>query len=341
MTSVSGELALEVVDSIDSLEALEPEWYRVWQSDPDATPFQSPDWLLPWTRHLWGGGKLRILALRHRDRLTAIAPFFLWGFDAGPGRLRLSFLGSGISDYLGPVCMPECRAEASAAVVRWLLGPRAEWSAADLQELRSSSPLLEAAGVEHLDSFECSACPVLHLRRSFGEQLSALDPHFRRSLQTAERRLRAFGKPEFVRGGEQNYGDLLSSLFELHARRWEQRGEPGMFSTENLKAFHKETADRMSRNGLLRLYGIAVEGRFIGVQYNFAAKGRVYAYQSGFDPEWARASPGAVILAHSIREAIGEGASEFDFLRHRAEFKDAWGAVAAPNRRLLLGSFAV
>ncbi len=341
MTSVSGELTLEVVDSIDSLEALKPEWDRVWRSDPDATPFQSPDWLLPWTRHLWGGGKLRVLALRHAGRLTAIAPFFLWGFGAGSGGLRLSFLGSGISDYLGPVCMPECRAATSAAVLRWLLEPRAEWSAADLQELRPCSPLLEAAHVEHLDSVECSACPVLRLRHSFSEQLSALDPHLRRSLQTAERRLHSSGKLEFVSGGEQNYGVLLDSLFELHARRWEERGEPGMFSTENLKAFHRETADRMRRNGLLRIYGIAVEGRLIGVQYNLAAKGRVYAYQSGFDPEWARSSPGAMILAHSIREAIGEGASEFDFLRHRAEFKNAWGAVATANRRLLIGSFAV
>lgn len=225
MPSVSGELALEVVDSIDSLEALEPEWDRVWQSDPDATPFQRPGWLLPWTRHLWGGGKLRILALRHGDRLTAIAPFFVWG-SGGSGGVRLSFLGSGISDYLGPVCMPEFRAEASAAILRWLLEPEAEWSVADLQELRPSSPLLQTAHVEHLDSFECSTCPVLRLRHSFSEQLSALDPHLRRSLQTAERRLRASGELEFVRGGEQNYADLLDSLFELHARRWGSGASP-------------------------------------------------------------------------------------------------------------------
>ncbi len=86
------------------------------------------------------------------------------------------------------------------------------------------------------------------------------------------------------------------------------------------------------------MYGLAAGAQIIAVQYNLAAKGRVFAYQSGFDPAWARTSPGAVLLAHSIREAVSEGAKEFDFLRHPEEFKYAWGAANRPNYRILLRS---
>jgi CelD/BcsL family acetyltransferase involved in cellulose biosynthesis len=72
------------------------------------------------------------------------------------------------------------------------------------------------------------------------------------------------------------------------------------------------------------------------VQYNLSAKGRVHAYLSGFDPQWSRFSPGAVLLGYSIRQAIEEGAIEFDFLRRPEPFKYAWGAHDRFNRELVL-----
>jgi CelD/BcsL family acetyltransferase involved in cellulose biosynthesis len=329
-------MAVEILDSIESLERLEPAWHHVWQRDPDATPFQSPAWLLPWTRHLWGGGRLRVLALRKCSRLVAVAPFFIWEPGVGPEARRLSFLGSGVSDYLGMTCLPEYRAEASEAVIRWVADPGAEWAEADLQELRPGSPLLQAASIVPAAPSECSACAVLRLRATFADQLAEVQPALRRNLRTAEKRLEAAGRVEFVRGDPLNSKHLLNCLFELHARRWNQRGEAGMFSTRSLCAFHWELANGTCCGGMLRIYGLVLNDRYLAVQYNLSAKGRTYAYQAGFDPAQARLSPGAVLLAYSIREAIAQGDREFDFLRHPAPFKHDWGAAAVPNRRLLI-----
>jgi CelD/BcsL family acetyltransferase involved in cellulose biosynthesis len=332
----SGQLEVEILDSIESLKHLESEWHHVWQCDPEATPFQNPAWLVPWTSHLWGGGKLRILALRKATRLAAVAPFFIWGFGARSEVLRLSFLGSGVSDYLGMTSVPEYRAEASEAVIRWVADPGAEWAEADLQELRPGSALLQAASLVRAEVRECSVCPVLKLRTTFADQLAEVRPAFRRSLRTADKRLHAAGKVEFVRGDTHNHKDLLNRLFDLHAKRWEERDQSGMFSTESLCAFHRELTDGTCLNGMLRMYGLTLNGQYLAVQYNLAAKGRTYAYQAGFDPAHGKASPGAVLLAYSIREAIAEGAREFDFLRHPAEFKHAWGALGTPNKGLLI-----
>lgn len=334
LAAASGELVTELADSIDSLERLAPEWRELWRSDPAATPFQATDWLIPWTRHLWGGGKLRILVLRRGERLAALAPFFLWGFGDTPEIVRLSFLGSGISDRLDMICAPESAPQAAEAVIRWIRA-NPEWDLCDLQELRPGSPLLAAAAsMEAATRDTCGICPVLPLRPTSAEQLGAVQAGFRRALRTAEKRLRAAGTFEFVRSDAASREDLLDRLFELHTGRWQERGESGMFGTPQLRAFHRDVARGFCRAGMLRLYGLLADGQCIAVQYNFAARQRVYAYLSGFDPAWSRVSPGALLLAHSIGDAIAEGAREFDFLRRRERFKYDWGAIDTPNQRL-------
>lgn len=335
----SNELAGEVVNSLEGMEGLANEWRELWSADPYGTPFQSPDWLIPWTRHLWGGGKLRILTVRQNGRLAALAPFFLWGYGGRPEVLRLSFLGSGISDYLDVLCAADCAGESIQTILGWLTDAEAEWDLCDLQELQVHSPLLRYGG-QRLKRDTCSVCPVLRLHGSFRDQLAGLGGKFRRSLRTAEKRLWGRGAVEFVRADAANCGTLLRRLFELHAGRWHERGERGMFATERLRAFHSETAARFCEQGMLRLYGLILDGQPIAVQYNFTAKRRVYAYQAGFDTAWTRESPGAVLLAHTIEDAIAEGAREFDFLRHPEPFKYAWGAADSFTTRLLFGRSA-
>ncbi len=339
---VSGKTVTAAIECFEGIERLEPEWQNLWNADPDATPFHSPQWLIPWTRFLWGGGQLRVVTLRHEGRLVALAPFFLWGFGNRPETIRLSFLGSGITDYLGMISVREFADEAAEAIVQWLVDSRAEWDVCDLQELRTGSALVRTAAQRlSIQPTQCNICPVVGLRDSFADQVAGLESKFRRNLRTAEKRLAAAGNLEFVRADAANLDQLLGRLFELHTGRWEERGLPGMFSSEALRNFHAEVARRFFRSGMLRLFGLLVNGECAAVQYNFAAKGRVYAYLSGFDRALARSSPGAVLLARSVEEAIEEGAREFDFLRHAEDFKHGWGATEHANQRLLISRSAL
>ena len=316
----SAHLSTEVLDKPEALERIAAEWRSIWIRDKTATPFQHPDWLIPWTRHLWSGGKLRVLAIRENTRLVAVVPFFLWGF--GSNRVTLSALGSGISDYPDITCSDSLTptSELRENIRDWIRGD-SEWDICDFQDLRPSSLLFEDAA-----RAEPTVCPVLSLENTIEAQLAQADANLRRSVRTAEKRLRATGRVEFVRADCHNCEALLDRLFELHTGRWLERGESGMFSTAALRTFHGEVVRRFSEAGTLRLYGLLVNGECIAVQYNFAAKGRVYAYQAGFDPAWAHSSPGTVVLAHSIEDAIRERAREFDFLRRAEDFKYAWGA---------------
>jgi CelD/BcsL family acetyltransferase involved in cellulose biosynthesis len=303
---------VELIDSIEKLVELRDEWSELWDSDPTATVFQHPDWLLPWTRHLWGGGKLRVATMRNGSRLVGVAPLFVWGDG------RVAWLGSGLSDYLGMTTAPEFADEVARAVICALADMRGEWERCDLEELREDSPLLRFAAPDALRSYgidarveECSVCPALCLSEPLPARMV-------KNLRYAERKLGTF---EFVPGE-------WSDLFRLHQARWE--GE-GMLRCPHVQAFHREAVGRF-----VRLCALRVEGKVIAVQYNLVAKDRACYYLSGYDPAYRDYSPGSVLLRHTMEEAAREGARVFDFLRNPEPYKYTWGARDQTNRQLVL-----
>ena len=90
------ELPLEVVTTTAGLEGLAPEWTALWQRAPAATPFQSPEWLLPWWRH-FGNDAPRVLCVRAGGRLVGLLPLYLL---RAPDCSKLLPLGIAVSDYL-------------------------------------------------------------------------------------------------------------------------------------------------------------------------------------------------------------------------------------------------
>src|SRR5262245_26989644 len=91
--------------SEDGLEGVMPEWAALWRRVPDATPFQSPTWLMAWWR--WFGNRApRLLTLHAGGELRAILPLYL--LNEG-GCRKLLPIGIGLSDYVDALIDPECR----------------------------------------------------------------------------------------------------------------------------------------------------------------------------------------------------------------------------------------
>jgi CelD/BcsL family acetyltransferase involved in cellulose biosynthesis len=279
--------------------------------------------------YLWNGGNLRVLELRHDADLVAVVPFFTWG----TGPKVLSFLGSGITDYLGMTAHPDWASEAAARTFDWMARNSNEWSVCDLQDIPAHSPLLsgEPAWIACEPS---SVCPIVPLPRTPEAFRQGLNAKLRKNLRMCEERLAQCGPVEFVRADEDNRQPIMEDLFRLHAARWRQRHESGVMGSDRLREFHREVSRLFQRNGVLRLYGLYVAGACIAVQYNFLAKKRVSFYLAGFDPEWSRFSPGSLIVARAAADAICDGAESLDFLRNPEPYKYVWGAQSSPTFKL-------
>ena len=69
----------------EEIVALQRQWDELWMNCAEATPFQSPGWLIPWYEHLVTCG-VRFLTYRTNSRLVGIAPFFERWRDSIDGR---------------------------------------------------------------------------------------------------------------------------------------------------------------------------------------------------------------------------------------------------------------
>lgn len=304
-------LTVEECTADGQLEDLGSDWSRLWEECPRATPFQSPEWLVPWWKHL-GEGELWILAIRQQDQLVGLAPLHIHQNPDTKERTVL-FLGTGITDYLDALLLPEFETEATAAILAHLAANQHRWDHCDFQQLSEGSPLLQATGAVDWTSEIAvqEVCPVLRLP-SRSQELPALVPtrmldklkYYRRRLaKTAPVRV------ESVQG--ENFDQFFGDFIRLHQARWGTKGQ----------------------KGALRLYALTFQGHISATLYGFSHAARTFYYLSGFEPGMAEFSPGTVLIGYAIEQAIEEGAGEFDFLRGREAYKYLWGAKGRLNYR--------
>ena len=64
--------------------------------------------------------------------------------------------------------------------------------------------------------------------------------------------------------------------------------------------------------------------------FGFEIERKFYLYNSAYEPELSRLSPGVVLVSRLIEESIEQGRKSFDFLRGQERYKYQLGAQAVP-----------
>lgn len=325
-----------VITEPGELERLRPEWDALWERSPWSTPFHAPEWLLAWWHRL-GGGTLRVVELRRGGHLVGLAPLFI--HTLGDGRRRMTTLGDGVSDIGGALFDAELGDAGARAVLSRIAEQRAEWDVCELRELRGGDPLLAAplpAGLAGAAA-PSSVAPYVPLAGSLEATLPAMSPSHRHNMQQAENRIRRAGGARLAIARGPEWRAMLDALFQLHERRWRERGEAGVLADPRLRAMHEELAPALLRRGCLRLFTLHVGDRLAAALYGFAWRGRLHCYLQGHDPDASHCSPGVALLRRVIEHAIGEGLRELDLLRGAEPYKYRWGAHDRRHHDLRFG----
>jgi len=308
-------VATEVYTSPSALSSLRYEWLSLYREAVGVTPFQSPAWLIPWYE-VWGQDRTHLVVARDdKGGVIGILP-------AVRTAQGLELAGSGVGDYLAPLLSASSTTLAAQACdlaldgvacgfhdvpmgVPWAVSNPAAWTA------RRASTML--------------SIPLPATFDLFRQSLSA---GLRRNLRRYRERLEREADVEF--GTVEDLADLpdvLEALFELHAARWRERHESGVFAAEDVREFHRLAAPALQHEGLLRMHYLRYAGTIAGVIYAIVDRRRAFSYIGGFDPALNACGPGSLLLAHAIQSAIAEGCHSYDFLRGCEPYKRAWGAV--------------
>ncbi len=289
--------------------ALAEEWQALWARCPEATPFQSPHWLLPWWR-VFGTGMPRVALERHGGAIVGILPLYVL-----PSERKALPIGAGTTDYLDglgdltPLLPAVVERLASDAVDQIELIEAPPWSR-----------LLELPGVAWSPS---SPCPVL--------TLPDIPSGIRRKLRMNRNRAdRAGGWTVEARTADM-LDQSLDTLIQLHQNRWTAQGEPGVLADPAVLAFWRDAAPGLLAAGLMRLHVLRVGGVVAAAIMALLSPGRIYFYLSGYDTAQSFVSPGTLLLGAMLEQAIAEERTEAHFLRGQESYKYAWGAVDRGN----------
>jgi CelD/BcsL family acetyltransferase involved in cellulose biosynthesis len=339
-----GFIAVECVADPASLRSLRGEWQNLFSRCPQATPFNSWDWLFSWWQAYGAGRQLRIVLVRIDGTLAGIAPLYT-GQEKSTLRTPcrvMRFVGDGSfdSDHLGFLIDPSRENAVMRQFEDWLQRSR-DWDVLALREITGGSGL-DAAMRDFAGKLglrfrsEESVCAVLDLPASYEEFLQARQSRFRTKARSLTRKIDQ-GEVVFeTQCGPVGLRRKLRSLFDLHQRRWNAVGQPGVFGLRAKRIFYAHFVPRFARNGWLRLYSLRRGQDYVAHQLCFGFAGTTFLLQEGFDVSDPAASFGQMLRAAVVRQLIESGETRYDFLGGFSSHKEDWGARPGKVMHLLM-----
>jgi CelD/BcsL family acetyltransferase involved in cellulose biosynthesis len=319
-----------------------PQWRELLTRDPNRHVFATPEWNRVWWDEFREGKDLFLLTMTHDDDVVAIVPLYRKHEE---GRKILRFLGGiDLTDYLGPVCSEEDRDDVADALLQWLSTTVVEWDEFDAHNMPVPSGFAEflvdradRRGLRFsMEQEETSA--VLLLPDDWDKYLEMLRAKERHEIKRKRRRIeREHPDARVRRTTDETLEADLATFVGMH------RGAEGMkghFMRPEIATFFDRLAKAFAPLGWLRMDFLEVGERAIASTFGFEVDGRFYLYNSAYEPELGRLSPGFVLVSELVKDAIGSGLSVFDFLRGPERYKYQLGAQAVPlNNVRIDGAF--
>lgn len=308
------------------------EWRELLGRDPQRHIFATPEWNRIWWEEFHQGKDLFALTMRRDEDLFAVAPLYRKHEE---DRKILRWIGGiDLTDYLGPICSREDRADVAESLVGWLGETDVEWDEFDAHSMPVPFGFAEFL-VERADAHgfrftieQEDTSAVLSLARDFESYLQRLPSKDRHELRRKRRRLAREVPDASIRRATSE--TLEADMERFVAMHRGAEGLKGHFMRPEIATFFERVARALDRLGWLRLDFLEVAGRPLATTFSFEYNNSFYLYNSAFDQEWRKLSPGVVLVSHLIEESIDRGLRTFDLLRGPERYKYQLGAQAVP-----------
>lgn len=318
---------LEIVASFDRFMAVEEPWTQLWQA-ADALVFQSHGWIAAWWNTLRDQQDvaLRIGLIWNGDRLVAAFPLAI---TRRKGLRILDWAAGAYTDYGNILCGPEC----PDASLRDLWGKICAAGGFDLVFInrilpdttaqRILDPVAAGGGVKLRPGHRQEASS--RIAGDWKDGAAWLASHPKKTRQNYRRGIKILEEAGTVQfrllGPEEPLEPVLDRLAALK-RKWLEKNARSSELFESDGAPLKALVDVLARAGVLRLFVIELDGAIVAVSVNFVQHGTMMAWVTTYDPDFARASPGMVLIFDYVQWSIDNGLGMVDLLCGGEAFKD-------------------
>jgi hypothetical protein len=335
------------INDVNQFLELRYKWNNVLDRCRDKHIYLTWEYLSTYWKHFGKEKKLRILCIKDKNKIIAIAPL---------RQSRLGFSGPLSYDVIEPLgyrgLMPEgadytgfILAEREAECLQLFLDylvKHDSWDFIYLMDIPGNSAipglLSQISNLIPL-AFETekgASCPYMLIPNSVDALMKTLSHNFRYNLRRSMRKLQSdFHKVEFKKYDEVgSVEETMRSFFELHQKRCKSKGLPGVFAKREICNFYIDFAKLFADNDWLALYFLLVDDKPIAAHYCFEYKNKIYFALGGFDPYYSSYSVGNLVHLKTIEKSIEKGLEEYDFLKGDEAYKSGWTANRRRNLRI-------
>ncbi len=340
-------ISTRVIRTFDGLQDLAAFWNDLLERSLNDNLFLTWEWISTWASVYLRGDELFVIAVFDDGQPVAIAPFWLDRTrTAGVFPLRvLRFIGSwGVcSDYLDVIVQKKNYSKWLDEMWHQLFGElRSDWDVLEYADAPSDSKACAHFYRLADEDDRCLAreivniqvCPYMTLPDQSEHLLNSLSRTRRYTINYSHKRLSEIGELQVrICENSDELFDGLARLKDLNTKSWQERGQPGSFSTTEFIQFHREVARISLQDGRLLLCSLWAGDEYLGGFYGYVYHNVLYFYIMSVErSDEKRVNAGDVLLVHCMEEGIRRGCREFDFLRGDESYKYRW---TERDRRLM------
>jgi len=317
------------------VEQLADDWRQLCEEGPCNEPFFRPEWIGAHLRAFAPNRRVRLLTVSAGTRLRAVLPLLdhrAW-FCGLPARV----LRSPTNDHSGRFDLAYGSGDGDAAIAcLWNhLKASSDWQVLSLQDVPAGGGGHRLVELARRDGWPAATTPTL--ATPFLPMVGVRDPvaavrdgHFRQNLR---RRMRKASERWSVELQRTDHADLdaLNDFYGLEASGWKGRDRTAIACSPDTRRYWDEIATAAARFGYLSLYILRFSGAPVASHFGLFHGGRYYIPKVAYDEQFASFGPGHLMIEAALRDCVGRGITEFDFVGPSMPWKLEWTDQVRPH----------
>jgi CelD/BcsL family acetyltransferase involved in cellulose biosynthesis len=252
-----------------------------------------------------------VLTIRSGGEIVALLPLC----REAPATARSRMIGEALCEPGDALCRDRGAADALARAVADAGRPL------EIDRVPADSPLIPALrsamrGRGLVSLRPAMAAPTIALDGRWKDPASLFNAGRRSDFRRAERRAAELGEVRFemLSPGPGEFDALFDEAVAVEARSWKREAGTAIAVDRFSGRFFRDYFRACAVQGTLRIAFMRIAGRAVAMQMALEWAERFWLFKIGFDEEFGRCSPGALLMLHSLGWAAERELRSFELL---------------------------
>lgn len=338
-----GAMELRVFSDLKSFLAHQELWDDLWHRSRSVLPTARADLIGHWVQHFALGSRFCVLVVAEADRWLAGFPLVQRRIKGGlpaadlpanPWTANGELLvdeSTNVGEVLRCLCQGLSQTQWPLLWIDMVPAQAARWQCllAELQTLRLPFLLHWRYPVG-----------VVRFEGDFSAYWASRSSHLQKKVRKGLRQLEKLGKVEIrilQEATPLQWAGALERAWRIEDASWKGQAGTSVLQTPGMADFYHKQTQILAGWHSARLAFLEVAGRAVAFLYGWEAKNVVQVLKIGYDPEFARFSPGHLLWYLWLQNLANQNPSvTVDFLGPLTEGTRPWATEKYPIGRIIV-----